>query len=105
MFQTYVQGINKLTRLVIARYKMEWIYIQNLMKGQGSLELAMEILKKERKKERKIDNLRFYKSLVHAYSTVFMNDLELDRKVFCRSSRLQSYKIHNFTCSELFCFL
>ena len=36
---------------------MESIYIQNLMKGQGSLELAMEILKKERKKERKkIDN-------------------------------------------------
>ena len=28
-------------------------YIQNLMKGQGSLELAMEILKKERKKEKK----------------------------------------------------
>ena len=52
MFQNYVQGINKLTHLVIARYKMESIYIQNLMKGQGSLELAMEILKKERKKER-----------------------------------------------------
>ena len=51
-FKSYVQGINKLTRLVIARYKMESIYIQNMMKGQGSLELAMEILKKERKKER-----------------------------------------------------
>ena len=35
-------------------------YIQNLMKGQGTLELAMELDseegKKERKKERKIDN-------------------------------------------------
>ena len=29
---------------MIARYKKESIYIQNLMKGQGSLELAMEIL-------------------------------------------------------------
>ena len=55
-FKSYVQGINKLTRLVIARYKIESIYIQNMMKGQGSLELAMEILKKEREKERKIDN-------------------------------------------------
>ena len=49
-FKSYVQRINKLTRLVIARYKMESIYIQNMMKGQGSLELAMEILKKERKR-------------------------------------------------------
>ena len=47
-FKTYVQGINKLTRLLIARYKMESIYIKKLMKGQGSLELVMEILKKER---------------------------------------------------------
>ena len=35
---------------------MESIYDQNLMKGQGSLELAMEIPKKERKKERKKEN-------------------------------------------------
>ena len=46
-FISYVQGINKLTCLLIARYEMELIYIQNLMKGQGSLELAMEILKKD----------------------------------------------------------
>ena len=45
----YVYGINKQTHLVIARYKMESIYIQYLMKGKGSLELAMEI--PERKKE------------------------------------------------------
>ena len=35
------------------------------MKGQGSLELAMEILKKERKKERKKEDWQltiFYKS-------------------------------------------
>ena len=62
---------------------MESIYIQNLMKDQGSLELAMEILKKERKKERKkIDNLRFFTSLILAYSTVVMNDLGIDRNVF-----------------------
>ena len=50
-FKSYVQGINKLIRLFLARYKMESIDIQNLMKGQGSLQLAMEILKKEREKE------------------------------------------------------
>ena len=52
-FKSYVQGVNKLTCLFLTHYKMESIYIQNLMKGQGSLELAMEIMKKERKK---IDN-------------------------------------------------
>ena len=66
---------------MIARYKMESIYIQNLMKGQGSVELVMEILKKERKKERlTIDD--FFTSLILAYSTVVMNDLGIDRKIF-----------------------
>ena len=34
----------------------------------------------------KIDNLRFYKSLVHTYWIIIMNDLGLDRNVFCQSS-------------------
>ena len=64
---------------MIARYKMESIYIQNLMKGRGSLELAMEILKKERRLT--IDYI-FFTSLIYAFSTVVMNDLGVDRKVF-----------------------
>ena len=82
-------------------------------KVNAFMSLIVEELKKETKKERnkqtnkqtKIDNLRFYKSLVHAYLAVIMNDLGLDRKVFCQSSRLQSFKTYNFTCSELFHFL
>ena len=36
-----------------ARYKMEWIYTQAKVSGQGSLELALVMKKKkERKKER-----------------------------------------------------
>ena len=49
------------------------------MKGQGSLELAMEILKKERRLT--IDDF-LYTSLILAYSRVVMNDLGIDRKVF-----------------------
>ena len=33
------------------RYKMEWIYTQTKMSGQGSLESALEMRKKERKKK------------------------------------------------------
>ena len=72
------------------------------MYGLGSYELVEELKKKLRKK---IDNRRFLKSLVHAYLTVFMNDLGLYRKAFCQRSSLQSYKTYNFTCSELFRFL
>ena len=50
------------------------------MEGQGSLELAMEILKKVRKKERL--TIDVFTSLILAYSTVVMNDLGIDRKVF-----------------------
>ena len=35
-----------------ARSKMEWIYTQTKVSGHGSLELAQENRKKERKKER-----------------------------------------------------
>ena len=37
------------------RYKIELIYVQTRLKGQGSPELALE----ERKKERKTKNLQF----------------------------------------------
>jgi hypothetical protein len=43
--------------------------------GQGSLELAQEI----KKKERKIDNWLFFKPLVLTCTNVLMNDLGLVR--------------------------
>ena len=49
---------------------MESIYIQNLMKGQGSLELAMEILKPKERKLTIDDFLLIATSLILAYSTV-----------------------------------
>ena len=54
---------------------MKSIYIQNLMKDQGSLELAMEIQKKQRR-------LTIFTSLILAYPTVVTNDLRIDGKVF-----------------------
>jgi hypothetical protein len=32
----------------LARYKIEWIYTQTKVSGQGSVELALEMKKKER---------------------------------------------------------
>ena len=58
-----------------ARYKIEWIYTQTKMRNQGSLELALEM----KKKERKIDKWLFFKHLVLACTIVLMNDLGLDR--------------------------
>ena len=99
--ETRLQSQNKkLSRHCTSRSKMESIHTKSRMKDQGSHELVEEL--KKRNKKGKIDNLRFYKSLVHVYSAVIMNDLGLDRKVFCQSSRLQSFKTYNFTCSELF---
>ena len=43
-----------------ARYKMEWIYTQTKMSDQGSVELALIMKKKERKKERKNDKWLFF---------------------------------------------
>ena len=100
---SYVQGRGKLSRHCTSRSKMESIHNKNRMKGQGSHELVEEV--KTEKLRKKIDNRRFLKSLVHAYSTVCMNDLGLYRKVFCQRPRLQSYKTYNFTCSKLFLFL
>ena len=52
-----------------------------MMKGQGSLELPLEMQKESKQEERMtIDD--FFSSLVHAYSTVVMNDPGFDRKVF-----------------------
>ena len=56
---------------------MESIYTQTKVSGQGSLELALIIKKKERKKERKIDNWLFFKHLVLTCTIVLMNDLDL----------------------------
>ena len=55
-----------------ARYKMEWIYTQTTMKDQGSLELALEM----KKKERKNDNLLFFEHLVLTSTIVLTNDLD-----------------------------
>ena len=35
-----------------ARYKIEWIYIKTKVRGPDSLELALEMRKKERKNEK-----------------------------------------------------
>ena len=64
--------------LHIGLYKMESVHINTTMKGQGSLEFVEEL-----KTEGKNNNLQFLSSLVHTYSTVFMNNLGLDRKIFC----------------------
>ena len=62
---------------------MEPVHVKIRMKGQGSPKLVSEA-----KKERMNDNSRFFVSVVLAYSTVFINDLGLDKKVFCRRSLL-----------------
>ena len=41
---------------------MEWIYIQTKTSDQGSLELALIMKKKERKKERKIDKWAIFQT-------------------------------------------
>ena len=46
-----------------ARYKMEWIYTQTKMSDQGSVELALIMKKKERKKERKNDKWLLFLTL------------------------------------------
>ena len=43
------QGNGKLARHCTARYKIEWIYTQTKMSGQGSLELISPDNEKERK--------------------------------------------------------
>ena len=76
---------------------MESIHTKSRMYGQGSHELVEELKKKLRKK---IDNRRFLKSLVHAYSTVFMNDLGLYRKAFCQNVRAHNNALCSY-CSKI----
>ena len=57
-----------------AHSKMEWIYTQTKVSGQGSLELAQENRKKER-----MTNGYFFEHLVLACTIVLMNDLGLVR--------------------------
>ena len=61
-----------------ARSKMEWIYVRTMVSGHGSLELAQENRKKERKKER-MTNGHFFEHLDLAYTMELMNDLGLIR--------------------------
>ena len=57
--------------------KMKFIYIQSRLKGRGSPELGLKMM---RKKERKKDcRLQFFKQLVQAHRILFMNVLGLDR--------------------------
>ena len=57
---------------------MEWIYTQTKMSCQGSLELALEM----RKKERMTDGY-FFEHFVLACTFVLMNDLGLIRWRIC----------------------
>ena len=59
-----------------ARYKMEWIYTRTKASGRDSLELDVEM----RKKEERMRNGLFFKYLVLACTIVLMNDFGLARK-------------------------
>ena len=61
-----------------ARYKMEWIYMRTKVSGSDSLELALEMKKKERKQER-LRKGHFFEHLVLACTIVLTNDLGLNR--------------------------
>ena len=58
---------------------MEWIYTRTKVSGHGSLELAQENRKKERKKEERMRNGYFFEHLVLAYTIELMDDLGLVR--------------------------
>ena len=62
-----------------ARSKMEWIYSRTKVSGHGSLELAQENRKKERKKKERLTNGYFFEHLVLAYTIELMDDLGLVR--------------------------
>ena len=49
------------------------------MSGPDSLELALEMRKKERKKKERLRNGHFFEHLVLAYTIDLMNDLGLVR--------------------------
>ena len=54
------------------RYKIEWIYMRTKVRGPQSLELALEMRKKER-----LTNGYFFEHLVLAYTIELMDDLGL----------------------------
>ena len=56
---------------------MEWIYTRTKVNGHGSLELAQENRKKERKKKERLTNCYFFEHLVLAYAIELMDDLGL----------------------------
>ena len=58
-----------------AHYKMEWIYMRTKVSSPDSLELALEMKKKERKRNGHFLNIWFW----HACTIDLMNDLGLDR--------------------------
>ena len=53
------------------------------VKGPDSLELALEMRKKERKQEERLTNGPFFEHLVLTYTIVLMNDLGLVRCTIC----------------------
>ena len=69
---SYYTTFEESTRIFQVRHKMESIYIQNTMKRQGSLELALEI-QKERKQEIRLTILLmiFYTSGSCVYTLQF----------------------------------
>ena len=67
-----------------ARYKIEWIYMRTKVRGPESLELALEMRKKERrKKEERMRNGHFLEHLVLVCTIELMNDLGLVRYIIC----------------------
>ena len=58
-----------------ARYKIEWIYMKSKVRGPESLEVALEM----RKKEERMRNGHFLEYLVLACTIDLMNDLGLAR--------------------------
>ena len=64
----------KLASHCTARYKIEWIFMRTKVRGPESLELALEMRKKERMR-----NGYFFEHLVLAYTIELMDDLGLIR--------------------------
>ena len=62
-----------------ARYKIEWSYIKTKVSGPDSLEVALEM----RKKEERLTNGLFFEHLVLTCTIVLMNDLGLTRCIIC----------------------
>ena len=72
------RGNAKLACHCTARYKIEWIYMRTKVRGPDSLELDVEMRKKE---ERNLDKFNgyFIEHLILAYTMELMDDLGLVR--------------------------